>query len=116
MALFINFFFFSSVQIRRHSQVKTWTRHVDIFSKDFIIIPVNQNVHWFLAIVCYPGLVPEATESPIKPESKINKLNDNVSSTDDQDENKIIKEANSTVDGNCKFIIFFEILLSNACY
>lgn len=86
--------------MRRHSQVKTWTRHVDIFSKDFIIIPVNQNVHWFLAIVCYPGLVPEASESPIKPETKTNKSCDNVTSSDDQDETKQVKEPNSTVDGN----------------
>lgn len=50
-----------SPQAKRHSQVKTWTRHVDIFEKDFIIIPINQNSHWFLAIICFPGLVPEKT-------------------------------------------------------
>ncbi|XP_067132047.1 sentrin-specific protease 6-like isoform X2 [Centruroides vittatus] len=50
-----------TIQAKRHSQVKTWTRHVDIFEKDFIIIPINQNSHWFLAIICFPGLVPEKT-------------------------------------------------------
>ncbi|XP_064489099.1 sentrin-specific protease 6-like [Ornithodoros turicata] len=42
---------------RRHRNVRTWTRHVDIFEKDYIIVPINQNAHWFLAIVCFPGLV-----------------------------------------------------------
>ncbi|KAM9835753.1 sentrin-specific protease 7b isoform 2-T2 [Aulostomus maculatus] len=40
----------------RHQRVKTWTRHVDIFTKDFLFVPVNQEAHWFLALVCFPGL------------------------------------------------------------
>uniref|UniRef100_A0AAX7UBJ1 Ubiquitin-like protease family profile domain-containing protein n=1 Tax=Astatotilapia calliptera TaxID=8154 RepID=A0AAX7UBJ1_ASTCA len=27
----------------RHQRVKTWTRHVDIFTKDFLFVPVNQD-------------------------------------------------------------------------
>ncbi|XP_064617471.1 sentrin-specific protease 6-like [Liolophura sinensis] len=42
---------------RRHDRVKTWTRHVDLFSKDFIIVPINEHSHWFLAIICFPGLI-----------------------------------------------------------
>ncbi|XP_056157219.1 sentrin-specific protease 7-like isoform X2 [Lampris incognitus] len=40
----------------RHKRVKTWTRHVDIFTKDFLFVPVNQQSHWYLAIICFPGL------------------------------------------------------------
>ncbi|XP_034237938.1 uncharacterized protein LOC117643271 isoform X2 [Thrips palmi] len=40
---------------KRHARVKTWTKNVNLFSKDFIIIPINENCHWFLAIVCFPG-------------------------------------------------------------
>ncbi|KAK5874713.1 hypothetical protein CesoFtcFv8_027281 [Champsocephalus esox] len=40
---------------RRHQRVKTWTRHVDIFSKDFLFVPVNQEAHWFLVVVCFPA-------------------------------------------------------------
>ena len=38
-----------------HAQVKKWTRNVDIFQKDFIIIPVNEHCHWYLVIVCFPS-------------------------------------------------------------
>ncbi|XP_014915627.1 uncharacterized protein LOC106964552 isoform X1 [Poecilia latipinna] len=41
---------------RRHQRVKTWTRHVDIFDKDFLFVPVNQEAHWYLVVVCFPGL------------------------------------------------------------
>ncbi|MED6231645.1 hypothetical protein ATANTOWER_001801 [Ataeniobius toweri] len=41
---------------RRHQRVKTWTRHVDIFDKDFLFVPVNQEAHWYLVVICFPGL------------------------------------------------------------
>lgn len=37
------------------SGVKTWTEDVDIFSKDFLIVPICEHLHWYLAIICYPG-------------------------------------------------------------
>ncbi|XP_029451451.1 sentrin-specific protease 6 isoform X4 [Rhinatrema bivittatum] len=45
-----------SIQQRRHGRVRTWTRHVDIFQKDFIFVPLNEAAHWFLAVICFPGL------------------------------------------------------------
>uniref|UniRef100_A0A8C6S897 Ubiquitin-like protease family profile domain-containing protein n=1 Tax=Neogobius melanostomus TaxID=47308 RepID=A0A8C6S897_9GOBI len=44
-------------------RVRTWTRHVDIFSKDFIFVPVNQEAHWYLVVICFPGLEEPKTES-----------------------------------------------------
>ena len=29
---------------------------VDIFSKDFLLIPIHDALHWSLIIVCHPGL------------------------------------------------------------
>lgn len=40
-----------------HSKVARWTKNVDLFEKDFILIPINEDAHWYLAIICYPGLV-----------------------------------------------------------
>ncbi|RWS14335.1 sentrin-specific protease 7-like protein [Dinothrombium tinctorium] len=44
---------------RYYNRVKNWTKSVDIFDKEFLFIPMNKCQHWFLAIVCYPNLVPE---------------------------------------------------------
>ncbi|EDX01495.1 ubiquitin-like-specific protease 2 [Drosophila yakuba] len=41
---------------KRHKVVQRWTRNVNIFDKDFIIIPFNDQAHWILAIICYPSL------------------------------------------------------------
>ncbi|XP_075001439.1 sentrin-specific protease 6 isoform X3 [Calonectris borealis] len=48
--------FYLKIQQKRHGRVKTWTRHVDIFEKDFIFVPLNEAAHWFLAVICFPGL------------------------------------------------------------
>lgn len=45
-----------SVYEKRHARVKKWTKNVNIFEKDYIIIPLNEDLHWFLAIICFPGL------------------------------------------------------------
>ncbi|SPO00767.1 uncharacterized protein DNG_03515 [Cephalotrichum gorgonifer] len=34
--------------------VKSWTSKVDIFSFDYIVVPVNEDAHWYLAIICNP--------------------------------------------------------------
>uniref|UniRef100_A0A1A9WDN1 Ubiquitin-like protease family profile domain-containing protein n=1 Tax=Glossina brevipalpis TaxID=37001 RepID=A0A1A9WDN1_9MUSC len=39
-----------------HGRVRNWTKNVNLFEKDFIIIPINENSHWFLAIICFPSL------------------------------------------------------------
>jgi len=37
-----------------YEKLRTWTRRVDVFSKDFLIVPINEALHWSLAIICYP--------------------------------------------------------------
>ncbi|KAJ8910989.1 hypothetical protein NQ315_010818 [Exocentrus adspersus] len=41
---------------KRHARVKTWTKNVNLFEKDFVVVPINENAHWFLAIICFPGM------------------------------------------------------------
>ncbi|XP_034047248.1 sentrin-specific protease 7-like [Thalassophryne amazonica] len=55
---------FVSDRHMRHQRVKRWTRNVDIFKKDFLFVPVNQSSHWFLVVVCFPGL--EAVQSEVR--------------------------------------------------
>nr|KAJ3423284.1 hypothetical protein HK105_006661 [Polyrhizophydium stewartii] len=38
-----------------YDSVKSWTSKVDIFSKRFLLIPINEYMHWYLAIVHNPG-------------------------------------------------------------
>ncbi|XP_015429450.1 PREDICTED: uncharacterized protein LOC107186152 [Dufourea novaeangliae] len=50
---------------KRHARVQKWTKNVNIFEKDFIVIPINEHAHWFLAIICFPGLVGEVSTNRI---------------------------------------------------
>eukprot|EP00775_Hariotina_reticulata_P010667 gene10667-10826_t len=40
-------------------RVKKWTKGVDIFQKDFLFVPIHDVLHWSLAIICHPALLPE---------------------------------------------------------
>ncbi len=40
----------------RFDSVRRWTKRIDIFSKDFLLVPIHHALHWKLAIVCYPGI------------------------------------------------------------
>ncbi|KAG7467195.1 hypothetical protein MATL_G00150830 [Megalops atlanticus] len=56
-----------SAQHRRHQRVRTWTRHVDIFKKDYLFVPVNQEAHWYLVVICFPGLMEPQCEKWSRP-------------------------------------------------
>ncbi|KAF4594977.1 Ulp1 protease family protein [Ophiocordyceps camponoti-floridani] len=49
-------FFFEKLRSTRgkinYDGVKTWTAKFDLFSYDYIIVPVNEHAHWYLAIIC----------------------------------------------------------------
>ena len=42
---------------RAHKRVSRWTQDVNIFEKDFVVVPINTYAHWYLAIICHPGEV-----------------------------------------------------------
>ncbi|XP_052013813.1 sentrin-specific protease 7 isoform X3 [Apodemus sylvaticus] len=48
--------FYLKMAQRRHRRVRTWTRHINIFNKDYIFVPVNESSHWYLAVICFPWL------------------------------------------------------------
>mmetsp|Transcript_25006 Transcript_25006/g.35018 ORF Transcript_25006/g.35018 Transcript_25006/m.35018 type:complete len:660 (+) Transcript_25006:108-2087(+) len=45
-----NTFFFSMLE-KGYERVKKWTRKVDVFSLNYVIIPVHLGVHWCLAVI-----------------------------------------------------------------
>ncbi|KAG9026715.1 hypothetical protein FS837_004520 [Tulasnella sp. UAMH 9824] len=53
-----NSFFYKKLINREgegYPKVKKWTARVNIFSKKFIIVPINEDLHWYLAIIYQPG-------------------------------------------------------------
>ncbi|KAJ9522797.1 hypothetical protein QJQ45_019785, partial [Haematococcus lacustris] len=38
-----------------HARVKKWTKNVDLFSKDYVFVPIHEALHWSLALICHPG-------------------------------------------------------------
>lgn len=52
----------SSAQ-KRHLRVKSWTKKVDLFTKDMIIIPICEGSHWYALCVIKPGLISNALGS-----------------------------------------------------
>ncbi|WFC99158.1 Ulp1 peptidase [Malassezia yamatoensis] len=61
MHLFNTFFFEKMSEFRDRSksygQVRKWTKGVDIFSKKYVVIPINQHLHWYLAIIVNPAAI-----------------------------------------------------------
>ncbi|KNG90226.1 Ulp1 protease family protein [Aspergillus nomiae NRRL 13137] len=70
---FFNSYFFATltnVKGRRninYEGVQKWTRAVDIFAFDYIVVPINENAHWYVAIICnlpnLPGIADKNTEN-----------------------------------------------------
>ncbi|KAF5392649.1 hypothetical protein D9757_001076 [Collybiopsis confluens] len=73
--VFNSFFYLqlgSSNPEESYTHVKNWTRknkiNVDIFSKDFIVIPIHEQSHWYLAIIHRPFLMlPYHLPTPASP-------------------------------------------------
>ncbi|EEP79049.1 predicted protein [Uncinocarpus reesii 1704] len=56
---FFNSFFYASLTNTSRGKkginylgVEKWTRSVDIFSRDYVVVPINENAHWYMAIIC----------------------------------------------------------------
>ncbi|KAF8270824.1 hypothetical protein EI94DRAFT_1721987 [Lactarius quietus] len=37
-----------------YNSVRKWTSKFDLFQKKYIIVPINENMHWYLAIIYFP--------------------------------------------------------------
>ncbi|RMJ03699.1 hypothetical protein CDV36_014773 [Fusarium kuroshium] len=71
-----NTFFFEKLRSNRgkinYDGVKAWTARIDLLSYDYIVVPVNENAHWYLAIIYNaPRLLPqpEKKTQPSEPEA-----------------------------------------------
>ena len=55
---FFNTFFFSALthgsgrKSINYDKVRRWTKNKDLFSFPYVVVPININLHWFVAIIC----------------------------------------------------------------
>ncbi|KAH6892269.1 hypothetical protein B0T10DRAFT_457979 [Thelonectria olida] len=62
---FFNTFLFPTIKAGggniNYNGVAKWTAKVDLFSYKYIVVPINENMHWYLAIIYNaPKLLPES--------------------------------------------------------
>lgn len=55
---FFNSYFFTSLTTKNgkkafnYDSVKKWTKQNDLMNTPYIVVPMNENLHWFVAIIC----------------------------------------------------------------
>ncbi|KAI8933373.1 hypothetical protein NX059_009990 [Plenodomus lindquistii] len=55
---FFNTFFYTALTSdagrnpMNYAKVARWTQKIDIFGYDYIVVPINESTHWYLAIIC----------------------------------------------------------------
>lgn len=47
----MNTFFYPKLLSGGHSSLKRWTRKVDVFAQDLIVVPIHLGIHWCMAII-----------------------------------------------------------------
>ncbi|XP_011163719.2 sentrin-specific protease 1 [Solenopsis invicta] len=47
----MNTFFYPKLLSGGHSSLKRWTRKVDIFAQDLMVVPIHLDIHWCMSIV-----------------------------------------------------------------
>lgn len=89
-----NTFFYEKLTTAKSSReinydgVKGWTSKVDLLSYDYIIVPVNEYYHWWVAIICNPGRL-----DPNHPGRSIDRPNGNRDTTNNATEDKSDNDA-----------------------
>ena len=47
----MNTFFYPKLLSGGHSSLKRWTRKIDIFEKDLLVVPIHLGIHWCMSVV-----------------------------------------------------------------
>jgi len=48
---------------RTHARVQGWTKGVNLFDQDYVLVPICAGAHWSLAVICHPGALPPSPPS-----------------------------------------------------
>ena len=55
---FFNTYFFTKLTEKtgrasmNYKAVERWTQKIDVFGYDYVVVPINEGMHWYLAIIC----------------------------------------------------------------
>ncbi|KAI1468416.1 cysteine proteinase [Daldinia caldariorum] len=90
----------STTQSINYDSVKAWTSKVDLFTKDYIIVPINEYSHWYVAIIYNaPKLVP----SPDKTEGTSARPKNTITIEEDvEDSREVSRGASSASSDSAK--------------
>ena len=85
---FFNTYFFATLMNTHKGKkgfnyegVQKWTRNVDLFTYDYIVVPINEASHWYLAIICnLPALDRDISLREESPSLSANTVNINDAS------------------------------------
>jgi hypothetical protein len=66
-------------------RLQRWTVGVDLMSRDFLVIPINDFLHWSVAIVCNPGAL------AVAPREALEKSVGNVARSDSLDDKRSLE-------------------------
>ncbi len=64
-----------STPLINYNSVKKWTKNSPIFKNDFIFVPINQEQHWSLLLICYPGRMENLFKKHIEEDSQVENKN-----------------------------------------
>ncbi|XP_058810240.1 sentrin-specific protease 1-like [Phymastichus coffea] len=66
----MNTFFYPKLLSSGHIALKRWTRKIDIFSKDLIIVPIHLGIHWCMSIIDFRNKTVQYYDSMGSPNDK----------------------------------------------
>lgn len=59
---------------KQYAAIQRWTRHVDVFAKKYILIPLHLPRHWTLAIICNPLGLLQPNSLSLQTQTEVNSL------------------------------------------
>ncbi|KIJ62621.1 hypothetical protein HYDPIDRAFT_114280 [Hydnomerulius pinastri MD-312] len=94
-------FFYKKLNNKKNAEegyqsVRKWTSKVDLFSKKYVIVPINENIHWYLAIIYQPGHTLEPPLPP--PPSPISRTTRKRKKEQEQEQPEVAGEAKAEVE------------------
>lgn len=57
-------FFMAAIETSDGTRIQRWLKRINVMERDYLIIPVMMNEHWFIMILCHPKSLLEEQRHP----------------------------------------------------